>query len=170
MRYWGTEDNISRPGKTGNASRRPERRKRGVDKRAGSARRASGGGRGSARRTVASGGNVNQYPFLRQFYRHPSQLSDRLLKPLFALLVAALIYVFVLGDGGAVEITQLRMKRSNLEANIAELERNTKYLEETIARLKDDYAYIEKIGRERYGYIKPGDRVYKIIPHDDRDS
>ena len=111
---------------------------------------------------------MNQYPFLRRFYRHPSRLSDRLLKPLFALLVAALLYVFVLGDGGAIEIAQLRMKRSHLDANIAELERNTKYLEETIARLKDDYTYIEKIGRERYGYILPGDRVYKVIPRDDR--
>ncbi len=158
MRYWGTEDNVSRPGKTGKASRRPQRRPRG----------GAAGGRRAAPRTVASGGNVNHYPFLRQFYRHPSQLSDRLLKPLFALLVAALIYVFVLGDGGVIQIAQLRMKRSGLEANIAELERNTLYLEKTIARLTDDYTYIEKIGRERYGYIKPGDRVYKIIPHDDR--
>jgi len=166
MRYWGTEDNVTRPGKAGKASRRPARRS-GGDKRAGAAGRASGG-RSAARRSVASGGSVDQYPFLRRFYRSPSQLSDRLLKPLFALLVAALLYVFVLGDGGAIKITQLRMKRSSLETNIAELERNTKYLEQTIALLKDDFTYIEKIGRERYGYIRPGDRVYKIIPQDDR--
>jgi cell division protein FtsB len=169
MRYWGTEDNVSRSGKAGKASRRPERRARGADQRAASARRASGG-RAATRRSVASGGSVNHYPFLRQFYRSPSQLSDRLLKPLFALAVAALIYVFVLGDGGVIKIVQLRMKRSQLEANIAELERTTEYLQQTIALLKDDYAYIEKIGRERYGYIKPGDRVYKIIPQNDRDS
>jgi cell division protein FtsB len=172
MRYWGTEDNVTRSGKTGKPSRRPARTDRSGGTRAGSARGTSRG-RGAARPTrptVASGGSVSQYPFLRQFYRHPSQLSDRLLRALFALLVAALIYVFVLGDGGAIRIVQLRMKRSHLEANIAELERDTAYLEQTIERLKDDYTYIEKIGRERYGYIKPGDRVYKIVPQDDHNS
>lgn len=165
MRYWGTEDNVSRPGRAGQPSRRPPRPK-GGERKSAPARRTSGG-RGRSKRSVASGGSVDQYPFLRRFYRDPSHLSDRLVKPIFALLVAALLYVFVLGDGGAIKIVQLRMKRSQLEANIAELERNTKYLEQTIARLKDDYTYIEKIGRERYGYIRPGDRVYKIIPRDD---
>jgi cell division protein FtsB len=165
MRYWGTEDNVTRSGKPGKASQRHPRR-RGGDKRAASAGRTSAG-RAPARKSVASGGSVDQYPFLRRFYRNPSQLSDRLLKMLFAVLVAALLYVFVLGDGGVIRITQLRMQRSHLEANIVDLERNTAYLEQSIARLKDDFTYIEKIGRERYGYIQPGDQVYKVIPRDD---
>ena len=104
----------------------------------------------------------------RQFYRGQTQLSARLLKTLFALVVAALIYVFVLGDSGAIKIVQLRMRRSSLETNIDNLQRNTKYLEQTIALLKDDLTYIEKIGRERYGYVRPGDRVYKIVPSENR--
>ena len=85
MRYWGTEDNVSRPGKAGKAARRPERRKRGTGKRADSSARRPADRKGAARRSVASGGSVNNYPFLRQFYRNPTQLSDRLLKPLFGI-------------------------------------------------------------------------------------
>jgi cell division protein FtsB len=165
MRYWGTEDNVTRSGKPGKASQRHPRRRGGDNRAAPSGRKSTG--RAAARQSVAAGGSVDQYPFLRRFYRNPSQLSDRLLKMLFAVLVAALLYVFVLGDGGVIRIAQLRMKRSHLEANIAELERDTAYLDRTIARLKDDFTYIEKIGRERYGYIKPGDQVYKVIPRDD---
>ena len=158
MRYWGTEDNVSRPGKTGKASRRPKRK----------SERAARKPAAPTRRTVASGGTVKNYPFLRQFYRNQSRLSEPLQKLLFALLVAALLYVFVLGDGGAIRITQLRLERSGLEDNIAELQRNTEHFEHTIARLQKDDTYIEKIGRERYGYIKPGERVYRIIPLNDR--
>ena len=163
MRYWGTEDNVSRPGKTGKASRRPKRKaERAAAKTAPAARRTG------TRQTVASGGTVKNYPFLRQFYRHQSRLSARLQKLLFALLVAALLYVFVLGDSGAIKITQLRLERSGLEDNIADLQSDGEHLERTIARLQNDNTYIEKLGRERYGYIKPGERVYRIIPLDDR--
>jgi len=165
MRYWGTEDNVSRPGKTGKASRRPKRKaERAAPKPAAPSRPRRAG----TRQTVAKGGPVKNYPFLRQFYRNQSRLSERLQKLLFALLVAALLYVFVLGDSGAIKITQLRLERSGLENNIALLERDTEHLERTIARLQNDNTYIEKIGRERYGYIKPGERVYRIIPLDDR--
>jgi cell division protein FtsB len=163
MRYWGTEDNVSRPGKTGKASRRPKRgATRAAEKPAAPSRRTG------AKRTVAAGGSVKNYPFLRQFYRNQSRLSERLQKLLFAILVAALLYVFVLGESGAIKITQLRLERSGLEDNIANLEGNAEHLEHTIARLKTDDTYIEKLGRERYGYIKPGERVYRIIPLDDR--
>jgi cell division protein FtsB len=166
LRYWGTEDNVSRPGKTGKASRRPARRKRREPDRKAT---ASGGRRAGPKQTVAAGGSVKDYPFLRQFYRHQTALSDRLQKLLFFLIAAALIYVFILGDSGAIKITQLRLQRARLDKNIAELEHNSEQLESTIAKLQSDDFYIEKIGRERYGYVRPGDRIYKIIPIDDRD-
>ena len=33
-----------------------------------------------------------------------------------------------------------------------------------IRRLRDDTLYIERIARERYGFARPGERVYKITP------
>jgi cell division protein FtsB len=165
MRYWGTENNVSRSGKSASRSRRPrshrtERRSR-PDER-------SGGGSG-ARHSIAGGGSVKNYPFLRQFYRHQTQISARLQRVLFFLVLAALIYVFFLGDSGLIKITQLRLERSRLDRSIAELEHTNQQLEATITRLENDNFYIEKVGRERYGYVRPGDRVYKFIPIDRRD-
>jgi cell division protein FtsB len=177
LRYWGTEDNVSRSGKTGKASRRPARKPRREAERSAPSGRAaggrsasrSGGGRPGSRQTVATGGSVKNYPFLRQFYRHQTALSNRLQRLLFFLIMAALIYVFFLGDSGAIKITQLRLQRARLDKNIAELKHNSEQLETTIARLKSEDFYIEKIGRERYGYVRPGERVYKIIPIDEHD-
>jgi cell division protein FtsB len=79
------------------------------------------------------------------------------------LLFAGLIYAFVLGDGGAIRIAMLRHERSSLDRHLAELEHNAALLETEVARMDNDPFYIEKTGRERYGYIRPGDKVIKIV-------
>jgi cell division protein FtsB len=177
MRYWGTEDNVSRSGKTARGARRQRagRSERGTrasgqpSKRSGGDSQRRSGGQTEGRQTIAAGGSVKNYPFLRQFYRHQTAIGDRLQRVLFFLMIAAFIYVFVLGDSGAIKIVQLRLERARLDDNIAELQHNSAQLEATIARLKTDDFYIEKIGREKFGYARPSDRVYKIIPIDDRE-
>ncbi len=152
MNYWGTEDNVTRTGKTTGGSRRPPRQKRG-----------------SSRRSVSSGGSVKHYPFLRQYFKPGAVVSSRFQRLLFFIFIAALIYVFVISDTGVIKITQLRMERTRLDRNIAELQHNSDHLEASIARLKTDDFYIEKIGRERFNYIRRDELVYKIIPIDDRE-
>ena len=152
MNYWGTEDNVTRTGRTAGASRRPPRRKQS-----------------SSRRSVSSGGSVKHYPFLRQYFKPGADISSRLQRVLFFIALSALIYVFVISDTGMIKITQLRLERARLDRNIAELEHNCEQLEASIARLQNDDFYIEKFGRERFNYIRRGERVYKIIPIDDRE-
>ena len=177
MRYWGTEDNVSRSGKTARGARRqPTGRSERDTRTSGQSSKRSGGGSRrrsdgqiESRQTIAAGGSVKNYPFLRQFYRHQTAIGDRLQRVLFFLMIAALIYVFFLGDSGAIKIVQLRLDRARLDNNIAELQHNSEQLEATIARLKTDDYYIEKVGREKFGYARPSDRVYRIIPIDERE-
>ena len=122
----------------------------------------------SKRQTIASAGSLKNYPFLRKFYQHQAVISGRVQRVFFLLVVASLIYAFVLGDGGIARIIDLRLERGELEENVAELKRNNELLAAEIERLETDYQYIEKIGREKYGYIYSNERVYKIIPIDDR--
>jgi cell division protein FtsB len=111
---------------------------------------------------VASGGSVG--PFLRKFYRHQVVVSPPVQRFFVFLILAGVIYAFVLGDGGAIRIVMLRHERASLDRNIAELERNAALLDNEIALLESDPFYVEKTGRERYGYIRPGEKVYKIVP------
>jgi cell division protein FtsB len=111
---------------------------------------------------VASGGSVG--PFLRKFYRHQVVVSPPVQRFFIFLILAGVIYAFVLGDGGAIRIVMLRHERASLDRNIAELERNAALLENELALLDNDPFYVEKTGRERYGYIRPGEKVYKIVP------
>jgi cell division protein FtsB len=120
--------------------------------------------RNAARKTlvVTNGGSVG--PFLRNFYRHRVAVSAPVQRFFLFLLLAGVIYAFVLGDGGAIRIVMLRHERSQMDKRIADLQSNADYLEAEIARLDSDPFYVEKTGRERYGYIRPGEKVYKLVP------
>lgn len=120
----------------------------------------------SGKRSITMGGSVRDYPFLRKFYQHKVVISDGIQKFIFVLIIAALIYTFVLGDGGVVRILLLRHRTVELEQEIADLEADLELLKSEIDNLKNDPFYMEKIGRERFGYLKPGDRVIKIVPQE----
>ncbi len=142
--------------------------------RAGGSGRRSGGSGGRSfnssgsggKRSIISGGNLRGYPFLRRFYQHQAVISDGLQKFLFVLVIASLIYAFVLGDGGAIKILMLRHKTAQVDQEIARLKTNVESIGYEIERLKDDPFYIEKVGRETLGLIKPGDKVIKLVPRD----
>ena len=102
-------------------------------------------------------------PFLRRFYHNQVVVSAPVRRFLLFVLLAGVVYAFVLGDGGVIRIAMLRHERSSLDHRIRELDQNATALDTEIARLDSDPFYIEKTGRERYGYIKPGDRVYRIV-------
>ncbi len=62
--------------------------------------------------------------------------------------------------------TMQDLKRKNLEyaRRIAALEEKNKKFEEERHLLQTDPDYVEKVGRETMGLIRPGETVYKIIP------
>lgn len=139
MRYWQSDRNTPR-----------KRKKRKV---------AAGG----SRRSITSGGSLRNYPFLRSFYQHQAEISVGFQKFFFFLAIASLLYVFIFGEAGAINILALKQEKAALAENLAILVSDTEKLQKEINSLKDDPFKMEQLGRERYGYIYPGDRVYKII-------
>jgi cell division protein FtsB len=127
-------------------------------KRAAKPRRAASPGN-----TIASTGSIRHYPFLRSFYQHQAVISVGVQKFIFFLVIATLLYAFVIGDAGLVRILTLRSEKSSIEQEIAMLDDRIASVEEEIDRLASDPFAMERLGRERYGFVYPGDRVYKII-------
>jgi len=83
-----------------------------------------------------------------------------------ALLIAVLVLiglVFVAGDVGLWKLWIAQRQMKNLSAKITELESKNALLSAEIERLKIDPFTIEKVAREKYGYLRPGDRVYRIV-------
>ncbi len=62
--------------------------------------------------------------------------------------------------------TMQDLKQKNLEyaRRIAALEEKNRKFEEERRLLQTDPEYVEKVGRETMGLIKPGETVYRIVP------
>jgi cell division protein FtsB len=79
---------------------------------------------------------------------------------LLLLVLCAVSAVF--GSGGVVHLRGLYDEQVQAEAEAYQLAQHNNQLRDHLARLDHDDAYLEKVVRERLGWIKPGERVYRI--------
>ena len=62
------------------------------------------------------------------------------------------------------KMQDLKQKNHDYAQRIEELEANNKKLQQEQHLLETDPEYVEKVGREKMGLIRPGEKVYKMIP------
>jgi cell division protein FtsB len=80
-----------------------------------------------------------------------------------ALAVVAL-GIIAYGAQNLARVVEIRREVESLERQIAELRAETAELQATVSHLRSDPEAIEKLARERLGFVKPGDRVLKLPP------
>ena len=78
------------------------------------------------------------------------------------LLLGACAVSAVFSGGGVVNLRGLYAEQSQAEAEAYELRQRNDELRDHLAKLDSDDAYLEKVVRERLGWIKPGERVYRV--------
>ena len=72
----------------------------------------------------------------------------------------------VYGWQGVVRLRQLRDQLVTLERDNAALRQQADRLAQTIDRLRNDPAYLERIAREEQGMVRPGETILKFPPRD----
>jgi cell division protein FtsB len=82
------------------------------------------------------------------------------------VLLALCAVSAVFGSGGVVQLRRLYAEQVQAEADAYNLAQHNQELRDHLARLDTDDAYLEKVVRERLGWIKPGERLYRVT--DDR--
>lgn len=65
------------------------------------------------------------------------------------------------GNDGYRHLQELRLQQELEEAKVYRFENENQGLREHIHRLESDDAYLEKVVRERLGWVKPGDVIYR---------
>ena len=68
----------------------------------------------------------------------------------------------VFGSGGVVHLRRLYAEQVVAEQQAYDLARRNAQLREHLAKLDHDDAYLEKVVREHLGWVKPGERVYRV--------
>jgi cell division protein FtsB len=68
----------------------------------------------------------------------------------------------VFDRGGVVDLRRLQAQQAQAEAAAYDLAQRNLRLRDHLERLERDDAYLEKVVRERLGWIKPGEFVYRV--------
>lgn len=95
--------------------------------------------------------------------RRTVDVSPRLARALLVVIVALVALIFIAGDVGLWRLWTAQREMRDLQSKIADLESRNALLSAEIERLRTDPFAIEKVAREKYGYLRPGDRVYRIV-------
>ncbi len=90
----------------------------------------------------------------------PKKYKGVILAGFAGLAVCALFAVF--GSRGVVRWQSLRRQQAHAETVAFRLQQENQRVREHLSRLEHDDAYLEKLVRERWGWVKPGELVYRV--------
>ncbi|MEO8601733.1 MAG: septum formation initiator family protein [bacterium] len=93
-------------------------------------------------------------------WKHKAVIAAGLI--VFALCAVSAVF----GSGGVVQLQRIQAQQSVTEADAFALGQRNARLRDHLQRLGTDDAYLEKVVRERLGWIKPGELVYRVDRRD----
>ena len=79
-----------------------------------------------------------------------------------AIIVVGCISLLLFSDRGLINLWTLKKEKLESQNEINNLRNQIAMLEKEEEKLKFDEKYIEKIAREKFKMVKPGERVFKV--------
>jgi cell division protein FtsB len=74
-----------------------------------------------------------------------------------------LVIIFVFGDHGLLKLYKIKNERKLIQNKITNLRAERETLKNEKNKIENDLNYIEKIAREKYKMVKPGEKIFKVI-------
>tara|TARA_Y100000768_G_C23809892_1_gene601261 strand:- start:16 stop:345 length:330 start_codon:yes stop_codon:yes gene_type:complete len=89
--------------------------------------------------------------------------QKQFIQGLVFLVCMSLIIIFIFGDHGLIKLYKIKAKRKKVQNHITQLreEREKKINEKN--KIENDLNYIERIAREKYKMVKPGEKIFKVV-------
>ena len=81
---------------------------------------------------------------------------------LMVIIVVGCISLLLFSDRGLINLWSLKKEKLKIQNEINYLRNQIAMLEKEEEKLKFDEKYIEKIAREKFKMVKPGERVFKV--------
>ncbi len=92
-----------------------------------------------------------------------AKAEKKLIQGLIFLFFFSLIIVFVFGDHGLYKLYKIKKKRKLIQNQITQLRIEREKIKVEKNKLENNLDYIEKIAREKYRMVKPGEKIFKVI-------
>ena len=112
---------------------------------------------------------LKRKPKLRRVQQQVAATQKQFIRGIIFLLCITLLIIFIFGDHGLLQLYKLKRNRAKVQAQIAQLRKERERVMVEKNRLENDIQYLEKLARERYRMVKPGEKVYKVIPENKDD-
>ena len=77
-------------------------------------------------------------------------------------IVVGCISLLLFSDRGLINLWSLKKEKLEIQNEINNLRNQIAIIEKEEEKLKFDEKYIEKIAREKFKMVKPGERVFKV--------
>ena len=81
---------------------------------------------------------------------------------LMVAIIIGCVSLLLFSDRGPINLWSLKKEKLEIQNEINNLRNQIALLEKEEEKLKFDEKYIEKIAREKFKMVKPGERVFKI--------
>ena len=81
---------------------------------------------------------------------------------LMVAIAVGCISLLLFSDRGLINLWSLKKEKLEIQNEINDLRNQIAMLEKEEEKLKFDEKYIEKIAREKFKMVKPGERVFKV--------
>ena len=112
---------------------------------------------------------LKRKPKLRRVQQQVAATQKQFIRGIILLLCITLLIIFIFGDHGLLQLYKLKRNRAKVQAQISQLRKERERVTVEKNRLENDIQYLEKLARERYRMVKPGEKVYKVIPENKDD-
>ena len=89
-------------------------------------------------------------------------LEDMARKYGLLVLFLALVFVVLFSENGVLDYVKLKKQIDVVDTSIKRLEDENVVLKAKIDRMQSDDRYLEDVAREKYGFIREGEKVYRI--------
>ena len=84
-------------------------------------------------------------------------------KGIVFLIFFSFAIVFIFGDHGLLKLYNIKNERKMIQKKISQLRKEKEVLKNEKSKIENDLDYIEKIAREKYKMVKPGEKIFKVI-------
>ena len=81
---------------------------------------------------------------------------------LMVTIIVGCISLLLFSDRGLINLWSLKKEKLEIQNEVNDLRNQIALLEKEEEKLKFDEKYIEKIAREKFKMVKPGERVFKV--------
>ncbi len=98
----------------------------------------------------------------------PAWLKHKAAFAVGAVLIAALLASAVWAERGLTRLWRMQAQLGQMESEAIQLQHDNRQLREHLRRLRTDAAYAERVVRQRLGWVRDGEILYRVPRRDSK--